>query len=117
MKIGLSRVTRRDGCTIPFKGHNGKTNNESSTVSPPLQTGDKKKKKKLGEFKRLSGIFVIFALYKSAGRESSATTFHTAGLAQGPRAKKGNVLLNVTYWKEDEQTGCKKEENDYDNKE
>lgn len=77
-KIRLPHVMTRDSCTAPFKGHSAKTNNESSVVSPPLQTD----RENHGEFKRLSGIFVISALNKSAGRESSGTTFHTAGLAQ-----------------------------------
>lgn len=80
-----SRVTTRDGCTIPFKGHGGKTNNESRAVLPPLQ----KEEKKASESSRGSvGFFVIFPLNKSAGRESGETTFHTAGLAPGPRPRK-----------------------------
>lgn len=41
-KIRSSRVTTRDGCSIPFKGHGGKTNNESRAVLPPLQKEEKK---------------------------------------------------------------------------
>lgn len=81
-----SRVTTRDGCCIPLKGHGSKTNNESRAVLPPLQ---KAGKKKASESSRGSvGFFVIFPLNKSAGRESGETTFHTAGLAPGPRPRK-----------------------------
>ena len=56
-----------------------------------------KEEKILSEFKRLCGIFLLFfPRNKSAGRQSGETTFHTAALAPRPRAKKGNVLLNVT---------------------
>jgi len=85
-KIRYSRVTTKDGCSIPFKGHGGKTNNESRAVSPPLQ---KEERKKASESSRGSvGFFVIFPLNKSAGRESGEATFHTAGLAPGPRPRK-----------------------------
>lgn len=49
----------------------------------------KRKEKKASESSRGSvGFFVIFPLNKSAGRESGETTFHTAGLAPGPRPRK-----------------------------
>lgn len=41
-KIRSSRVTTRDGCCIPLKGHGSKTNNESRAVLPPLQKEEKK---------------------------------------------------------------------------
>lgn len=66
-KIRSSHVTRRDGCAIPFKGHGGKTNNESRAVSPPLQKrnggGGKGEKKKAPESSRGSvGFFLLFFL-------------------------------------------------------
>lgn len=42
-RISPCHLTARDCCTIPFKGHGSKTNNESSTVSPPLRIRNKEK--------------------------------------------------------------------------
>lgn len=106
LKIRSSCVTTRDGCTIPFKGHGGKTNNESRAVSPPLQ----KEEKSLREFKRLCGIFCYFSSEQKCwqGKRWNYISYSWSGTR--PQAKKGNVLLNVTYWKEGEQRGCEREE-------
>lgn len=105
-KIRSSRVTTRDGCTTPFKGHGGKTNNESRAVSPPLQ----KEEKSLREFKRLCGIFCYFSSEQKCwqGKRWNYISYSWSGTR--PQAKKGNVLLNVTYWRDGEQRGCEKEE-------
>lgn len=101
-KIRSSRVTTRDGCSIPFKGHGGKTNKESRAVSPSLQ---KEEKKSLGEFKRLCGIFCYFSSEQKCwqGKRWNYISYSWSGTR--PQAKKGNVLLNVTYWKDGEQKG------------
>ena len=55
----------------------------------PLFKREREREKKALESSRGSvGFFVIFPLNKSAGRESGETTFHTAGLAPGPRPRK-----------------------------
>lgn len=101
-----SHVTRRDA--IPFKGHGGKTNNESRAVSPPLQ-----KEKKKGVQEALWDFFFFFLLFflwtkVLAGKRQNYISYSWSGTR--PQAKKGNVLLNVTYWRDRAEVGKEKRE-------
>lgn len=112
-KIRSSHVTRRDGCAIPFKGHGGKTNNESRAVSPPLQKrnggGQGREKKSPGEFKRLCGIFfVIFPLNKSAGRKAAKLHFIQLVWHQAPgQERKCTIKCDLL---ERQSRGCERKE-------
>lgn len=70
----------------------------------------KRKKKSLREFKRLCGIFCYFSSEQKCwqGKRWNYISYSWSGTR--PQAKKGNVLLNVTYWKDGEQRGCEREE-------
>lgn len=96
--IRSPRVTTWDGCRAPLKGHGSKTNNESRAVLPPLQK-EGKKKKALESSRGSVGFFCYFSSEQKCwqGERWNYISYSCSGTR--PQAKKGNVLLNVTYWK------------------
>lgn len=66
----------------------------------------KRKKKSLGEFKRLCGIFCYFSSEQKCWQGERCNYISYSWSGTRPQAKKGNVLLNVTYWKDREQRDC-----------
>lgn len=89
----------RDSFNAPFKGHSAKTNNESSAVSPPLQT-DREKPQRVQE---AQWDFCYFCSEQKCWQEEQWNYISYSWSGTGPQSKKGNVLFKVTYWKEDEE--------------
>lgn len=104
-KTRSSRVTTRDGCCSLLKGHGSKTNNESRAVLPPLQKAERGGES-LREFKRLCGIFCYFSSEQKCWQGERRNYISYSWSGTRPQAKKGNVLLNVTYWKDGKQRVC-----------
>lgn len=63
-------------------------------------------KKSLREFKRLCGIFCYFSSEQKCWQGERRNYISYSWSGTRPKAKKGNVLLNVTYWKDGKQRVC-----------
>lgn len=66
----------------------------------------RRRKKSLREFKRLCGIFCYFSSQQKCWQGERWNYISYSWSGTRPQAKKGNVLLNVTYWKDGEQRVC-----------